>query len=120
MNWTAVLAVFVGGGLGSLLRFLISWYLPYQDGFPWATFWANMLSCLIIGALLAVMPLLGDSQRLLLITGFCGGLSTFSAFSRETLQLLQRGDWWIAGAYVLLSLLAGLGLVFLAYRWLQR
>jgi fluoride exporter len=120
MNWTAVLAVFVGGGLGSLLRFLISWYLPYQEGFPWATFWANMLSCLIIGGFLALMPLLGESQRLLLITGFCGGLSTFSAFSRETLQLLQRGDWLIAAAYVLVSVLFGMGIVFIAYSWLQR
>lgn len=120
MTWSTGLVVFVGGGLGSLLRYLISWWMPYREGFPWATFWANMVSCLLIGGLFAIMPFLSDNQRLLWISGFCGGLSTFSAFSRETLHLVQRGEWIVALTYVLLSVCAGVLMVFLAMKGLQR
>lgn len=112
--------VFLGGGLGSVLRYGIGYWVPESGGFPWATFWANMLSCLIIGFLLTVAPILNESTRLLLIAGFCGGLSTFSTFSRETFQLLQRGEWLIAGAYVMASVMVGLVVVFGAWQIFHR
>lgn len=103
-----------------MLRYGMGWWIPESAGFPWATFWANLLSCALIGLLLAVAPILNETTRLLLITGFCGGLSTFSTFSLETMQLLQRGEWLIALAYVLASVLVGLAVVYLAWSTLQR
>ena len=120
MSWSSFLWVFLGGGLGSLLRYLIGWWIPASGGFPWATFWANVISCVLIGLLLALAPVLSASTRLLLVTGFCGGLSTFSTFSRETFQLLERGEWLLALTYVTSSVVIGVALVFLAYWWWQR
>lgn len=112
--------VFLGGGIGSVLRFALGWWIPESGGFPWATFWVNILSCVVIGGLMAAVPALGDQTRLLLITGFCGGLSTFSTFSRETVQLVDRGEWGIAVSYVLSSVLIGSGILFLVWRGLVR
>ncbi len=120
MSITNLFWVFLGGGAGSMLRYGMSWYIPESGGFPWATFWTNLLSCLLIGWLLAVAPVLNETTRILLITGFCGGLSTFSTFSRETMQLLQRGEWLVALTYVLASVLIGLAVVFVAWTSLQR
>lgn len=119
MNITNLLWVFLGGGVGSMLRFGIGFWIPVSTGFPWATFLANMVSCVVIGALLVIAPVLSGSTRLLLITGFCGGLSTFSTFSMETMQLLQRGEIWTAGLYVLASVLVGLIIVYLTWSLLQ-
>lgn len=119
MNITNLFLVFLGGGIGSVLRFGISWWMPDATGFPWATFWTNLLSCVLIGILLGILPMISESSRLLLITGFCGGLSTFSTFSKETMQLMQRGEWLIAGTYVLASVVVGLIAVFLAWSALQ-
>lgn len=117
--WGGIL-VFVGGGAGSLLRYILSLLIPWQEGFPWATFWANLISCFVVGALLGVLPFTTENTRLLLITGFCGGLSTFSTFSKETLQLLEKGHWAIAGVYVIMSVLVGLLAVYAMYKLLYR
>lgn len=106
-----LLWVFIGGGLGSLLRYAFGLWLRGQaEAFPWPTFAANLLSCLLLGLLAGYavrhdMPL---SWRLLLLTGFCGGFSTFSTFSLETFQLLQLGRQLAALTYVVVSLLSGL------------
>jgi CrcB protein len=112
--------VFAGGGAGSVLRYFLSWALPWQEGFPWATFWANAISCVLIGIMLAVLPYTNEHTRLLLMTGFCGGLSTFSTFSKETLQLLEKGHWGIAALYVSASVITGLLAVFAMYRLIHR
>ncbi len=122
-----LLYVFIGGGIGSLLRYAFSTntlpFLPLlraraslaptfsrhflPSEFPWATFAANILACVIIGFVshLYVRGDLNTSGRLLLATGFCGGLSTFSTFSLETLQLIQKGNFGLATIYVLISVL---------------
>ena len=106
-----ILCVFLGGGLGSLCRYLIGSHLvKVQPGcFPWGTWVANAVGCLLIGLLLAWFERRSAGlYRLLLVTGFCGGFTTFSTFSNETVQLLRQGSTALALAYVGASLGAGL------------
>ncbi|MGB3546424.1 MAG: CrcB family protein [Saprospiraceae bacterium] len=109
-----LLYVFLGGGLGSVCRYSLTKLVPYAgSGFPWATFAANLLACALLGLGLAfaigTRPGGGWSSgaRLLILTGFCGGFSTFSTFSAETLELVRNGEIGMAAAYVSLSLLLG-------------
>lgn len=119
-HWTSVVLVFLGGGAGSLLRYLISWWVPYPGGFPWATFGANMLGCALAGVLSGLWSQPSEGMRLAWLVGFCGGLSTFSAFSKETLQLIQKGAWPMALGYVGISVVAGLLVLWAGYRWTVR
>lgn len=119
---TAWLMVGLGGAFGACARFALSgWLLPYtlQEKFPWPTFSVNVLGCLIAGALFALgekYHVFSPNLRLFLFTGILGGFTTFSAFGIETLFLVRRGDFMIAGAYVSLSVFCGLGALFLAYK----
>ena len=111
--------VFVGGGVGSVLRFAVAKYLAaYSVHFPIATLCANVLACLLLGIVAgsAGRGAVSESARLLLIVGICGGFSTFSTFSGETLQLLQTGRYGIAALYVCGSLGACVGGVALGLR----
>jgi fluoride exporter len=105
-----IIWVFIGGGLGALLRYFIGLLLPLKVGsFPWATLAANVLAACLVGLVISTTSKLNDPQKyLFLITGFCGGLSTFSTFSLETLQLFQRGDYWLAAMNVTISVLLSL------------
>ena len=91
-----LLWVFLGGGLGASLRFVFSKMLPSSTThFPWATFIANMLGCFLIGLLsgwLLKNDLLKSETSLFLLTGFCGGLTTFSTLSNESLLLLRQNQ----------------------------
>ncbi|MEM6396754.1 MAG: fluoride efflux transporter CrcB [Bacteroidota bacterium] len=107
------LLVFAGGGLGSLCRFgLDKWLNPgvESDAMPWGTLAANTLACLVLGAGFALLieNRLPDEWRLLALTGFCGGFSTFSTFSLELLEIgLSSGKPATALFYLLLSLVGG-------------
>ncbi|MEM6628593.1 MAG: fluoride efflux transporter CrcB [Bacteroidota bacterium] len=104
-NW---IAVFLGGGLGSCCRYALSlWFPPKPLSFPFATLAANVLSCVVLGLaaryFLPKVPL-HESWKLLVMVGFCGGFSTFSTFSRESLLLMQQGAALQAAFYILLSI----------------
>jgi len=86
--------VFIGGGMGSMLRYGIALSLSHLDSSPIATFIANALSCILLGFLvgLSVKSNLDQNYKLLLMTGVCGGFSTFSTFTNETFALFQNGE----------------------------
>jgi len=90
------LFVFVGGGLGSLLRYGIARGMAsYDFTFPYATLMANILSCIVLGFFVAwsLKGGVSDEVKLFFMVGFCGGFSTFSTFSNETFSLFQNENY---------------------------
>jgi CrcB protein len=101
--------IFLGGGLGSVLRFATGKWIQslHQLNFPLGTLVANILACFILGLAVGVTneKVISDPAfRLFWTTGFCGGFSTFSAFSGETIALMQSGMTLTGLGYVSLSL----------------
>ena len=98
--------VFIGGGIGSLCRYSIGRLIPSSPSFFYGTFAANVFSSLILGILigLSLKNTVGTDGRLFFITGFCGGFSTFSTFSYETLQFFQSGNYMAAIGYIFWSI----------------
>lgn len=105
-----LLLIFIGGGVGSLARYGISkWMNPPVGGFPWGTLTANALACLVLGIMaVLISQKSGISKELqaMVLIGFCGGFSTFSTFSMETLRMIQNGQWIMAISYVTVSLIS--------------
>ncbi len=117
MPW---LLVFLGGGLGSLARYGIARLLPpaelAQGHIPWFTLVANILACIIlgIGVGLVSKDQLTKPLQLLLLTGFCGGFSTFSTFALELVALGEKGYTGPALWYLGLSLVGGMAALLIA------
>lgn len=109
--------VFIGGGFGSILRFLLGkWLNSTNDGIPYGTFAANILGSLLIGIILGVAAKndsLTQNQTLLLATGFCGGFTTFSTFAYENHVFLKSGDFMSFAFYTIASFIVGFLAVFL-------
>ncbi len=114
----AFLYVGVGGFIGSVARYyssvLFSKLLPIT--FPFGTLFVNILGCFIIGVLYGLYDresMLSPEMRLLLATGFCGGFTTFSTFTVESLNLIHDGKWLLMALYVSISVVVGLLATFL-------
>ena len=111
-----LLLVFVGGGFGSVLRYLIGNYLnTTHSSIPYGTFLANVLGSLFIGVILGLSlknNTFSQSQTLLLATGFCGGFTTFSTFAYENHLFLKSGDFTSFAIYTIASFVIGFLAVF--------
>jgi CrcB protein len=114
MTWSNILLVALGGALGAVTRYLFSNFIPF-DGqqFPWATFLINTLGSLLIAIFFVKF---GQEEsnlplKLLLMTGFCGGFTTFSTFSFETIKLIQNRQFVLTIIYVFGSVFASLSAV---------
>lgn len=112
------LLVFLGGGSGSIVRYILAVYIPTdKSSFPWATFLANALGCFLIGWLFAFFLKQDQAEmKLLLITGFCGGFTTFSTFSNETIKMMQQSQWIPLLTYLTLTLFTCLSGTWLGYK----
>lgn len=116
-----LLAVGLGGAAGSVARYAVAlWLNPRLAAFPLGTLAVNLSGGLAIGAALAVLERHPDAAwRLWLVTGFCGGYTTFSAFSAESLQLVQRGEPGLALLHTLAHVAGALAAAALGHRLLR-
>ena len=113
MIWKEIILVALGGGVGSVARYIChrSVFAWYPHAFPLGTFIVNVAGCFIIGALLGNMEknsILKPEYRMVLITGFCGGFTTFSSFAAENIQLLKDGRMIYFLLYTIGSVVLGL------------
>ena len=113
LGWVAL-----GGACGSVSRALVG--LAIQSRFPWATLLVNVTGSFLIGWLMvrygSLEPAAGARFQSLLVVGFCGGFTTFSSFSWQTLDQMMKGQWVAAIANVMLSVVLCLLAVWLGYR----
>ena len=108
-----LILVAIGGASGSVLRYLIHWIVSKRSVsfFPYQTFIVNIVGCLLIGLLVGYLSRIqGENEilKLLLITGFCGGFTTFSAFGLENVNMIQNQNYQLAIIYTSLSLILGI------------
>lgn len=111
-----LLIIFAGGGLGSIIRYYLGQWITllYPGSFPLGTLIVNVLACLVLGIATAFADqklMLNGASKLFWTVGFCGGFSTFSTFSNESLSLLSSGFQLTMLLYILLSVVLCLAAV---------
>lgn len=112
-----LLLVFFGGGLGSVTRFVLGKWIStlHQHHFPWGTLAANVGACLAVGFFIGLADhkqIISPASRIFWVVGFCGGFSTFSTFSAETINLIQQGFTISSFSYLLASVALCVGATF--------
>ncbi len=115
-----MILVGVGGMIGSICRYLTSYFIRH-DSFPYATFTVNILGSFFIGSIMGIAAKQEGfaNWRLFLATGVCGGFTTFSAFAWENMQFLQQEKYGAFVLYVGLSLIVGLAAITVGY-WITK
>jgi CrcB protein len=123
LNLQLIIAVATGGAIGSIARYLVGVGSGKLFGFtfPWSTLIINVVGSFLIGVFVELFALKWDlpqAVRVFLTVGFCGGFTTFSTFSLDATLLMQRGELWLAAAYIagsvvlsIAGLFAGLHLI---------
>lgn len=101
-----LLLIALGGAVGSVLRYLVS---SLNTSFPWGTFTVNILGSLLIGLLVGLVSkgMLSPELKLLFVTGFCGGFTTFCTFANESFSMVKAGDILLTALYVGASVFIG-------------
>ncbi len=108
--------IFLGGGLGSTLRYLASILLNKGHKFPLGTFAVNIIGSLLIGYVISLY--FEDKThwaRLMFVVGFCGGFTTFSTFSLDTLTLIKQQDYGIATLYIVASVVLSISATYIGF-----
>jgi len=113
-----LLLVGLGGGIGSMLRYVI-WYYFRNPAFPLATLLVNIAGSLVIGMVIGLSlkdAVFSNNWKLFLATGICGGFTTFSALSMENLEMLQEGKYFLSLAYICGSIVLGIAAAGLGFK----
>lgn len=119
-----LIIIFAGGGLGSVVRYLLGRWINQLAGvtFPYGTLTVNVIACIVLGAVVGLVDqrnALSQTSRIFWTIGFCGGFSTFSTFSLETVNLFNNSQGYLAIAYVLASVVLCIGAILLGM-WISR
>jgi CrcB protein len=110
-----LLAVFIGGGIGSAFRYGLG-KIPFSYNFPINTFLANIIACFLLAVTIYFVRPQSSFWQTFVTIGICGGLSTFSTFSKETFELFQTGNYWIALSNIFISVLTCLGVFWMLHK----
>lgn len=125
-----IIAVFLGSGIGGVIRYLLSKFVndvftkplisrtSILSDFPWGTFVVNIIGCFLIGMIYGLIDknvIMSQETKLFLTTGFCGGLTTFSTFSHENLLLFNSSNHITLLIYAILSLIIGFSFAWIGH-----